>query len=438
MMIALLILLTQLSDSHLLAPGDKVRIVVGNQSEDFTINPDGEILIKGLGIVRISDKTSTQATADLDSAIRAKGITVSPLTVFYLAPPKQQGNVVVIGAVKKSGTYPAATLLGAISAAEGFTNEAHLAEVRITSDETTAIVNATRILTGVDPDIALGGEELIVVPSLPKILVSGAVAKPDWVTALFLSEAISAAGGPIPEADLAQTELRSESDTVIRIDVQAVFSGKAEDIRLTDRARVTIPVRPRAIVPIVQVYGSVDRPGTQEAFTVVDAVRQAEPDTRADLESVIIDRGRGDTVTVNARDIALGHTEDENLREGDRVLIPRRPESAADTPQTVTVLGDVKAPGQVSPGTLIQVLASVGGATNTARTTAIRVRFPDGRSATYDLARIHSGHQENPAIPAGSTVLVESDEPRRQKMNDFRSFIGIISTIALLALRFQI
>jgi protein involved in polysaccharide export with SLBB domain/endonuclease YncB( thermonuclease family) len=421
---------------HVLAPGDRIRILVGNQTQDFSINPDGEVLIRGLGVIRVAAKTAANATADLDSAIRAKGITVSHITIFYLAPPaKVQRNVVVIGAVKKSGTFPATTLLGAISAAEGFTYEANPIEVRITAGESTTLINTARILAGADRDIVLEGGEVIVVPTLPRILVSGAVSKPNWVTALFLSEAISAAGGPIPEADLEHTEFRTGSETSVRINVQTIFSGKAEDIRLNDRDRITIPIRPRAIVPLVQVYGPVQRPGTTEAFTIADAIREARPDTRADLENVILDRGAGDTSSVNARDIALGHDPDTELKAGDRVLIPRHVESAMDTLQTVTVLGDVKTPGQVPPGTLTQVLAAAGGVTNTARTNAIRVRLPDGRAQSYDLARITSGKQDNPALPPNSTVYVESDEPRRQGMNDLRTFMGIFSTFALLALR---
>ena len=424
---------------HLFSPGDRVRVIVGPQSQDFTINPDGEILIRGLGVIRIGDSTAAQASAALDTAIRAKGITVSPITVFYLAPPtKVQRNVVILGAVKKSGTFPATTLLTAISAIDGFTIDANPAEVRITSGETTTVVNAARIMAGIDRDITLEGGEVIVVPTLPRILVSGAVVKPNWVTAQYLSEAISVAGGVIPEADLEHAELRTSFNTPVSIDVQAIFSGKSDDIRLHDRDRITIPIRPRAILPNVQVYGPVLLPGTRQGFTLADAVREARPDTRADLTTVIIDRGNGDTTTVNASDIALGHALDTNLREGDRVLIPQRPEVAAgspDTPQTVTVLGDVKNPGQFPPATLTQVLASAGGVTNTARTNSIRVRLPDGRAHTYDLAKITSAKQDNPTLPPNSTVYVESDEPRRRSITDLSTIIGIFSTIALLALR---
>lgn len=425
---------------HVLEPGDRVRIVVGPQSEDFTVNPDGEVLIRGLGVIRIGGVTAAAASTALDSAVRAKGIDVTPVTVFYLAPPARvQRTVVVLGAVRRSGTFPAATLLSAISSAEGMTYDGNPSEVRINLGETTTVVNAARIMGGVDRDIDLQGGEIIIVPTLPRILVSGAVAKPNWVTALFLSEAISAAGGPLPEADLDNAELRNRADTPTHVNVQNIFSGRADDIRLDDRARITIPVRPRAIIPNVQVYGPVERPGTQQGFTVADAVRKAVPDTRADLTAVIIDpAGRGDTFIVNARDIALGHDPDPNLHEGDRVLIPRRPEATAgatDTPQTVIVLGDVKSPGQVLPGTLTQVLASAGGVTNTARTGAIRLRFPDGSAQTYDLSRITQGRQDNPSLPANSTVYIESDEPRRQGMNDLRTFIGIVSTLILLGVR---
>lgn len=421
---------------HILTPGDRIRIVVGNQSEDFTINPDGEILIKGLGIVRIVGKTAASATTDFDSAIRAKGIAVSPVTIFYLAPPaKPQRNIMIFGAVNRPGAFQATTLLGTISSAGGFTDEANIRELRITIGDTTRMINASPILAGDQRDIALEGGEIIVVPSLPRILVSGAVQKPDWVSALTLSEAVSAAGGIIPEADLERTEIRADSDTPEIVNLQRIFSGADQDSILPDRARITVPIRPRATAPFVQVYGPVQLPGTQEAFTIADAIREARPDTRADLANVIVDRGSGDTEMVNAHDIALGNALDQDLKTGDRVLIPRRPESVANTPQTVTILGDVKTPGQVPPGTLTQIIASAGGVTNTARTSAIHVRLHDGTSKTYDLAKLTSGRQDNPTLPANSTVYIESDEPRRQSMNDLRTFIGIFSTIALLALR---
>jgi protein involved in polysaccharide export with SLBB domain/endonuclease YncB( thermonuclease family) len=419
--------------AHVLEAGDRVRLIVGPQSENFTVNPDGEILIKGLGVIRIGGKTAAQATTDLDSAIRAKGITATPITVFYLAPPtRTRRNVMIMGAIRRTGTYPATTILGAISTADGFTNEANPTEIRVTLNETTTIVNAARIMGGVDKDIDLQGGEVIIVPSFPRILVSGAVARPTWITAQYLSEAISVAGGPLPEADLERVELRTQSDTPIRIDAQAIFSGRIDDIRLNDRDRITIPIKPRAVVPNIQVYGPVLLPGTRQGFTVADAVREARPDTRADLQNVIIDRGNGDTTTVNARDIALGHALDQDLKTGDRVLIPRRPE-AADTLQTVVVLGDVASPGQVPPGTLTQTLARAGGPKPTARLNAIHVRQPDGQAQTYDLTRLTTGRLPDPNLPPNSTVYVESDEPRRQGLADLRVIIGIVSALLLFA-----
>lgn len=424
---------------HVLAPGDKIRIVVGNQTQDFTINPDGEILIKGLGIFSVGGRTSIGASAELDSAIRAKGISIQPITVFFVAPPARQlRNVVVLGAVRKPGTYEAATLLAAVSSAEGFTDAAYMAEVRVIARDTAMTVNAARILASLDPDPPLQGGEIVLVQALPRILVSGAVAKPNWVSALTISEAISAAGGPIPEADLEHVEYRSQTDAPIRLDAQAIFSGKSDDIRLSDRERITVPIRPRAIPPLVQVYGPVQRPGTTEAFTIADAIRESRPDTTADLATVIIDRAAGESESVNARDIALGHALDQDLKEGDRILIPRRPEAAPETPQTVTVLGDVAKPGQYPPGTLTQVLAAASGPTNTARTTSIRVRLPDGQARIYDLTRITTGKQLDPYLAVNSTVLVESDEPRRQSMNDLRTFIGVLSTLVLLGLRLSL
>lgn len=420
-----------------LTPGDRIRVIIGTQSEDFTLNPEGDILIRGLGVVRLATMTAGAASAHLDSMIRAQGITIGPVTVFHLAPPAraQTAVVIVIGAVKKSGRYPATTLLGAISAAEGFTADANPTEVRITLGDSSAIINAARILEGATPDPTLAGGEVIVVPSLPRILVSGAVAKPNWVTALYLSEAIAAAGGPTSEADLANAEIHTIADSTTRIDIQAIFSGRTVDLRLDDRTRITVPVRPRATIPNVQVYGPVERPGTQQAFTLADAVREAIPDTTADLQNVILDRGRGVSHTLNAADIALGYAYDTNLNEGDRILIPRRPSPTGETPSSVTVIGDVKAPGQYPSGTITQLLATAGGVTTTARTSEINVRLPDGTSQAYDLKQIAEGRQPNPTLPANSTIYIESDAPRRESMNNLRVLIGILSSIVLLGLK---
>lgn len=423
---------------HVLAPGDRLRIVVGNQTEDFTINPDGEILIKGLGVFRAGGMTSPTATATLDSAIRARGI-VQPVTIFYLAPPARvQRNVIVLGAVKRPGIYQASTLLAALSAAEGFIDASNPTAIRITAGDSSTTHNAQRILAGDSPDVPLSGGEVIAVPSLPRILVSGAIAKPDWVSALTLSEAVSAAGGVTPDADLERVEVRSSIDTPARINLTSIFRGDTDDLMLPDRTRVTVPLRPRAIVPLVQVYGPVERPGTTEAFTLADAIREAQPDTRADLESVILERTPGDTTILNAREIALGHALDTDLAQGDRVLIPRRPEATADTPRTVTVLGDVARPGPVPPGPLTAILANAGGPKTTARLSAIHVRQPDGHSQTYDLTRITTGRQPDPDLPPNSTVFVESDEPRRQSMSDLRTFIGIFSALVLLGLKLSL
>lgn len=410
---------------HVLAPGDKVRVVVGPQEQDFTVNPEGEILIRGLGVVRVAEKTAADASADLDTAIRAKGYNVSPITVFYLAPPTRlTRNVVVLGAVRNPGTVQASTLLSAISATSGYLAEANPAEVRITKGDSSTLVNLGEIVSGLAPDRTLDGGEVVFIPALPRVLVSGGVSKPGWVNAVALTEAVSAAGGVILEADLTRAEIRGRGETATVLDLQAVMSGRATDPRLSDRDRVTVPIRPRSQIPLASVYGPIRNPGTVEAFSLADAVREATPDSTADLAHVLIDRN-GETAVVDARAVALGHAPDVDLHQGDRVLIPQIGASAApgETPTAVVVNGDVGKPGIVSAGRLTEVIARAGGVTNTAMAGAIYVRLPDGSHSHHSITR----GRDDPYVPDGASVFV----PSATKTSQFIRNLTVIAGVAL-------
>lgn len=154
-------------DSPLQA-GDKINVKIYPEDAyvkggEFQISPEGNIMLSLLGKVNVAGMTIEEASEKLRQLID-KDYLVDPEVAIELMESKQK-SFVILGEVKKPGTYQFPTgsatvsLLEAISTAGGFSDIANIKKIRILRQEGTAKrtlhANAEAIISGNEPDVSL-------------------------------------------------------------------------------------------------------------------------------------------------------------------------------------------------------------------------------------------------------------------------------------------
>lgn len=168
--------------------------------------------------------------------------------------PLQPGgrNVIVVGAVQKPGVVPyeqGLTLIGAIGKAGGTLPEADTTQ--ITLKRADAATPQTINLNTLQGDIPLQPGDQITVPYRAVrqfILIRGGVRRPgliNYVEKMTLTQAIEAAGGPLPEAKLERVTIqRPSGKKTLRITVNLlqVAQGARADETLQPGDTIDVPM----------------------------------------------------------------------------------------------------------------------------------------------------------------------------------------------------
>lgn len=119
--------------SYRLAPGDKVRVTVfgeDNLSGEYTVLPDGNIVLPLAGNVKAIGLTFAQLQDSISTALQ-RGYVKDPNVTVQVASLRP---FYILGEVKKPGQYsymPDLTVLAAVATAEGFTYRADMSSVYI-------------------------------------------------------------------------------------------------------------------------------------------------------------------------------------------------------------------------------------------------------------------------------------------------------------------
>lgn len=163
--------------NYVLRAGDKIKLTIYPEDEyikggETEISTEGNVTIPVVGKVNILDKTLTEAQKAIAKELEA-GYFVDPEVVIEVIKFKDM-NVVVLGQVKRPGTYPFPpgknrfTLLEAISLAGGFSDIANVKKIQIVrignQGKSQVSANADDIIKGKDQDIELRQGDVIHVP----------------------------------------------------------------------------------------------------------------------------------------------------------------------------------------------------------------------------------------------------------------------------------
>jgi polysaccharide export outer membrane protein len=93
-------------DSHVLAPGDLIGVVVFRQPEmsgDFAIDADGMLSLPLLGRIEVAGLTTEQLAIKIREALRSAGYLVNPAITITII---QGGEVYILGEVNQPAPIP--------------------------------------------------------------------------------------------------------------------------------------------------------------------------------------------------------------------------------------------------------------------------------------------------------------------------------------------
>ena len=331
------------ADEYLIKPGDTLNLIVLGET-DFTrhviVSPQGSITLPLINDVKVTGMTTMQAAQEITTQLK-KFMKNPQVTVELLEAGKMQ--VTVSGEVKNPGVVAlpyGARLIDSIMAAGGYTPTADLSKVKVSrpGSESSATVDLSKFLLSGDAstNITVSTGDTIFVPSsegtIGSILVLGAVlqAGPRPLTqGMTVREAVMAAGGPTPLADLNNITLRHEgsTDTTV-IDYSKITSG---DVAANPQLKPgdVIMIAARELMGTYTIQGAVGLPAKYdlkgkttitEAIAIAGGVRG-----KAKLNDVRILRSSGgqtQTLTAKVNDIYSGKSPNIELQDQDNIYVP--------------------------------------------------------------------------------------------------------------------
>jgi len=365
-------------------------------------------------------------------------LTVRPGDILYV--PVRSDNVTILGEVRNPGAYqlrPEMRLLDLVAQAGGPTDQADLERATLTRQDadktevrrvdlkrllgrgTAQAVSPDQAAASTDENYILQSGDVLYIPRAAEVVVLGAVrnpgsfALPDGVT---LVEALAAAGGPLPDAQLPLATLTLPGgNEAVTVDLEAAVKNPAGDANQ--------PVPPGAVLFVpagrqeVTVLGEVNRPGqysVKPGMTVLDVIGQAGDVTaNARLERVILARD-GQEVTVDLEKARLQPAGAANpaVHGGDILLVPR-------AERQVMALGAWNAPRALPWRPDLRVLdlvAAAGGAKPGADMTRVTL-FREGedgevevRVLSLDLLVTSSTGKASQGVSGGNPAQGTRDE----------------------------
>lgn len=318
-MIALIALM--LGQAARLEPLDVVRVQcdeVPALARDYTLSREGVFAFGPVGSVSAAGLTEPELASRLEQLLAARGVR-SSVSVQRVGSSRR--TVSFTGDVKQSGEIPwkAGMRLSDIVAVAR-PNQNALARVSIRSSEGSESV--WDILSGkLDPLLKPGDRIHFPLDALPRrVLVVGAVKRPgeiDLSDAGTVAAAIAAAGGPLPDADLGNLEIRRGN--------KKQTASRTEPLEGGDVLKVaTLPAN-----RLVEARGAVLRPGKlpSEGETLSGLLRKTGTSSIANLKAVHLTRIEGSRVTTSTYDltkIRAGKAKDVPLKGGDVVEVEYR------------------------------------------------------------------------------------------------------------------
>lgn len=368
---------------YVLGVGDELFIDIYGNSEQYyqaELNPDGNIIIEGIGPIRLSGLTIDQARQKVKSrlAVFYKDLNGENPTSFMDLSLGQTRSIKVsiVGQVELPGTFNLtafSTVLSAIYASGGITREGTLRAIKVMRKGKllTTLDLYTFLMNGItDNDVRLEeGDVIIVGPYTNRVTLEGAVktiAKFELNDGETLSDLLSYAGGFSEDAYTKKINLvRNQGGEKVVANVFEeqfdVFTAVAGDIYSVDKILNRFSNR-------VIIQGAVYRPGDYAITTnlsVKELVDRADGiRTDAFLDRALIKRTKDDfsteTISFSLHDVLNG-SQIIALQKEDVITVFSKNELKEEA--FIELLGEVNQPGVLgfSSGTSLNDIILLAG-----------------------------------------------------------------------------
>ena len=224
-----------------LLPGDQVRIEVYNHPDltaTIRIPADGPVHIPLLGPVDGARGMTVDAFADrlrtlYEADYLRQAVVVATVSAYARRSVFVLGSVARPGAIDFDPENPL-TASRAVTAAGGLQDEADRQGILVLRDGDPAspMVASLGGRDGAGSDLRLRPNDLVVVPRLDRVYITGQVAKPGALAipadgGLTVSKAVSLAGGFDRYARQSEVQVLRAGQSVRTVDVAAILAGKA-------------------------------------------------------------------------------------------------------------------------------------------------------------------------------------------------------------------
>lgn len=357
-------------EGYLLAAQDKIAVTVLKHPElsgAYTVPPDGMIDFPRVGQVNVIGKTTGQVAAIIIDKLGT--ILVKP-DVSVVLTEQRLRNANVLGSVAKPGPYQltkGARITELVAAAGDLAGDREKLTATLIRGTKTLKVDLQQAIAG-NPEANLELQEgdvlWIQAPTLMTVIITGQVKTPGSYRleqGSRLLDALAKAGDLLGAREkLSATVMRV--NTTVAVDLQQALTGDAAaNAQLQDGDLLMVQLPPMYTIVVA---GPVKTPGPlklEKGSRVLDAVAAAGDLTgsRDKMTSKIL---RG-TATIPVKLLAaLAGDREANvaLEDGDTLVIQAPPQI------TVTVMGQVKAPGNVmldEGSTLVNAVTAAGDVT---------------------------------------------------------------------------
>lgn len=257
----------------------------------------------------------------------------------------------------------------------------------------------------------------------PQITVLGAVQEPglyDLRPGWRLTEALAAAGGPKPNADLRRVTVTGKDQSVRTASLlEGELPAHKNNLELREGDLVVVLEGEAPRAPSITVLGAVRSPGLfplRPGWRLMEALAAAGgPTEAADLKRVSVTHQDRTVQIANVTPDARGvHGDNWEVKDGDLILVMEAPRERA----TVTVLGEVVRPGVyefVAGATLLEALTLAGGPSPRADLKRVSLAR-NGREGmeTLDLGSLLKGsvEEKNSRLQPGDTLIVPESRNR--------------------------
>jgi len=406
------------SETYQLGPGDVLQVSVWGHEElnrVVKVRPDGKISFPFVGDLLVDTLTPEEVRDRL--TVQLAEYILNPQVTVVVQEFRTIG-VQVGGKIKAPGLFrlqPGSSASDAIAMAGGFAVDADVSRVKVSSRSGQTVVIAVTG-QGFQPDVVLSDGDQITVPQLDKVTVVGQVRSPGVVMVQppgRVADAIAAAGGLGPDADLTRVKLIPRAGEPQVLDLSGFYrtGEQVGNLPVTDGDQIVIPEQHR-----VTVLGEVTRPGlvpVTSGENILDILAKAGGATiDANLALVEVSTFAGNalitTETVDASDpfAKLGIV----IPEDGRLVI-----SVPKLRRQVTVLGKVARPGTypiTGETRLIEAIGAAGGPTERASLAEVRV-YRGGEFADPEAVVLGRDHllfegdlEENISLSSSDVIFV--------------------------------